>query len=113
MASGETVRAIRSVLFDVLEKCARHMDDTPNNRSFQPVAYAVHAAMEDFERQFAQASLDEKHQEQLFIRAQDMALEWLLTIQDLQREASLPEGLETLPTWDGSPQGTGEVPKTT
>ena len=37
-------------------------------------------------------------------RAQDMALEWLLTIQDLQREAPFAEGLETLPTWDVSRQ---------
>ena len=100
MARGETERAIRSVLFDVLEKCARQMDSAPNKRAFQPVAYAVHAAMEDFERQFAKSKLDDKHHQQLVKRAQDMALEWLLTIQDLQREAPFAEGLETLPTWD-------------
>jgi hypothetical protein len=104
MARGETERAIRSVLFDVLEKCARQMDISPDKRAFQPVAYAVHAAMEDFERQFAKPSFDDKHHQRLFQRAQDMALEWLLTIQDLQREAPLAEGLETLPTWDVSRQ---------
>ena len=102
MAKGETERAIRSVLFDVLDQCARQMDSAPNNRAYQPVAYAVHAALEDFERQFAQASLDDNHHHQLFRRAQDMALEWLLTIQDLQREAPFAEGLETLPTWNSS-----------
>jgi len=47
----------------------------------------------------------------LFRRAQDMALEWLLTIQDLQREAPFAEGLETLPTWNSSKTSTGSLPK--
>lgn len=110
MSRGETERAVRSVLFDVLEKCARNMESAPNKRAYQPVAYAVHAAMEDFERQFIKPNLDEKHHQQLFSRAQDMALEWLLTIQDLRREAPFTEGLETLPTWEVS-RSTGTLPE--
>lgn len=100
MARVESERAVKHILFDVLETCAKQMDISADKKAYQPVAYAVHAALEDFERQFAKPRLDDRQHQQLVKSAQDMALEWLLTIQDLRRESLLPDGLETLPTWD-------------
>ncbi|GEM_PF-943638 len=110
MSRSECHNATRTLLLDVLEQCARHMDAVPARRAqFKPVAYAVHAALEDFERQFVQpAEID--HDRRLFSRAQDMALEWIYSMQELRREATLRDQLEVLPRWDHAGQHSAPMP---
>jgi len=88
MTSREMHRSIRSLLLDVLEQCARNMEADPAQRKqFQPIAYAVHAALEDFERQFHQdGKTDRTRERMLLTRAQDMSLEWLQAMQELHSE---------------------------
>lgn len=103
MGSVELELAIRTMLLDVLEQCARQMDAHPPDRAqFKPIAYAAHAALEDFERKFAQATQEPAQSMQLFSRAQDMAAEWLHNIQELKKDRTLADELEPLPAWKSS-----------
>ncbi|MBL6645584.1 MAG: hypothetical protein ISP55_03945 [Flavobacteriales bacterium] len=103
MGSVELEGAIRTILLDVLEQCARQMDAYPPDRAqFKPIAYAAHSALEDFERKFAQAAKEPTHSQQLYLRAQDMASEWLHNIQELKKDRTLAQELEHLPTWKRS-----------
>ena len=100
MRNGETERAIRTLLLDVLEQCARHMDAAPHNRAqFKPIAHAVHVALEDFERQFLKRPelIDSEQALRMVSRAQEMSLEWLHTMQEIRREPLLTDHLETWP----------------
>ena len=100
MRNGETERAIRTLLLDVLEQCARHMDAAPHNRAqFKPIAHAVHVALEDFERQFLKRPelIDEEQALRMVSRAQEMSLEWLHTMQEIRSEPLLTDHLETWP----------------
>lgn len=102
MPHRETESAIRGLLLDVLDKCARHMEASPDLRhQFKPVAYAVHSALEDFERLFSQdkGKHDPDQDRMLFTRAQHLALEWLQTMQDLRLESGAPEDPRGWPTW--------------
>lgn len=100
MGTVELEGAIRSMLLDVLEQCARQMDACPSERSlFKPIAYAANAALEDFEKKFAQTTKEPARSLQLFYRAQDMATEWLHNIQELKKDRTLADELESLPTW--------------
>lgn len=114
MNRTEIERATRAILMDVLEQCARHMDAIPMRRAlFKPVAYAVHAALEDFDRQFNDGVReDEGAQRRLFARAQDMAMEWLHTMQELRSEYPLYTQLESLPSWTMAPRpASGQIGK--
>lgn len=90
MTSREMHQSIRALLLDVLDQCARHMEEMPLQRKqFQPIAYAVHAALEDFERQFRLDENEDRNRDRdrmLFTRAQDMSLEWLQSLQELRAE---------------------------
>lgn len=100
MRNGDTERAIRILLLDVLEQCARHMDAAPHSRAqFKPIAHAVHAALEDFERQFLKRPelIDSEQALRMVSRAQEMSLEWLHTMQEIRREPLLTDHLETWP----------------
>lgn len=100
---SEVHRATRSLLLDVLDQCARHMDAVPRHRShFKPVEYAAMAAMEDFERHFQSTPEHRAQDQMMFVRAQNMALEWLHALQELRRELPLQDELEHLPLWGRS-----------
>ena len=101
MQQRETQRAIRDLLLDVLDQCARHMEAAPDLQAqFKPVAYAVHTALEDFERLFAQSSAqpDPEQDRMLFSRAQHLALEWLQTMQELRLDSRGNEDV-MWPSW--------------
>ena len=105
---SEVHHATRSLLLDVLDQCARHMDAVPRHRShFKPVEYAAMAAMEDFERHFQSTPEHRAQDQMMFVRAQNMALEWLHALQELRRELPLQDELEHLPLW-GSREDLGK-----
>lgn len=101
MTSREMHHSIRALLLDVLDQCARQMEAMPLQRKqFQPIAYAVHAALEDFERKFRLEGTEDRNRDQmLFTRAQDMSLEWLQTLQELSSEPSHSTEWEPWPLW--------------
>lgn len=76
------------------------MDAAPQCRAqYKPIAHAVHAALEDFERQFHRSPdlLDSEHGQRLVSRAQEMSMEWLYSLQEIRREPRLSNELEILP----------------
>ena len=101
MTGPEIHHAIRSMLLDVLEQCAAHMDAVPARRAlFKPMAYAAHAALEAFERQFRSGTNGDLDRDlMLYSRAEDMTMEWLQTMQEVRKETTLEDSLEHLPHW--------------
>jgi hypothetical protein len=102
MSHPELHRSIRHLLLEVLDECARHMEAMPGQRQqFQPIAYAVHAALEDFEKQCgARGSENPTRDRMLLIRAQDMSLEWRQTMLEMKGESVSAQGMEILPSWN-------------
>ena len=104
MSTRELHRSIRLLLLDVLDQCARHMEASPGQRQqFQPIAYAAHAALEDFEKQFYSHNTENIRRDRMLLqRAQDMSLEWRQAMQEMQAEMHLGQGMEKLPLWNPS-----------
>ena len=109
MAHREMEGIIKSLLWDVLEQCARHMDAVPDRRAqFKPIELAVHAALQDFERQFSlMAEDDQELERRLLNRAQQQSFEWLLAMQELRLEPMRLEDMADWPTWNVKPTSTG------
>ena len=105
----EMRRAVRVLLLDVVEQCARHSDACPEGRdSFERIARDAHDYLARFEARSQSSSLGGLSQKGLYLRAQDRVLDWLLELQEVRRAHPLSASLDHLPTWSG-PVTTGAV----
>ncbi|MGB1669997.1 MAG: hypothetical protein ACPHCT_00870 [Flavobacteriales bacterium] len=98
----EIQRAVRVMLLDVMEQCARHVDCCPQGRHrFECIASAAHDCLVEFESMASRASGSGLSHRGLYSKAQDRVLDWLLEIQDIRREYPLERTLDTVSGWSG------------
>lgn len=99
----EMRRAVRVLLLDVVEQCARHIDACPEGRDrFEQIARDAHDYLVRFEARSRSTSLGGLSQKGLYLKAQDQVLDWLLELQEVRRAHPLSTSLEHLPTWTGT-----------
>jgi len=97
---AEMRRAVRVLLLDVVEQCARHVDACPAGRDrFEQIARDAHDYLVRFEAQSRSASLGGLSQKGLYLKAQDRVLDLFLELQEVRRAHPLSASLENLPTW--------------
>jgi len=99
----EMRRAVRVLLLDVMDQCARHVDACPEGRDrFEQIARDAHDYLARFESRSQSSSLGGLSQKGLYLKAQDRVLDWLLELQEVRRAHLLSASLEHLPTWTGN-----------
>ena len=98
----EIQRAVRVMLLDVMEQCARHVDSCPQGRHrFECIASAAHDCLVEFESMASRASGSGLSHRGLYSKAQDRVLDWLLEMQHIRREYPLERTLDTVSDWSG------------
>ena len=98
----EIQRAVRVMLLDVMEQCARHVDSCPQGRHrFERIASAAHDCLVEFESMASKASGSGLSHRGLYSKAQDRVLDWLLEMQHIRREYPLERTLEPVSDWSG------------
>ena len=94
--------AVRVLLLDVVEQCARHVDACPEGRDrFEQIARDAHNYLAQFEARSQSSTLSGLSQKGMYVKAQDRVLNWLLELQEVRQAHPLPTSLEHLPTWTG------------
>ena len=100
--ASEIQRAVRIMLIDVMEQCARHVDSCPQARHrFERIASAAHDCLVEFESLAANASESGLTHRGLYTRAQDRVLDWLLELQHIRLDYPLERTLGTVSDWSG------------
>jgi len=97
---SEMQRAVRVLLLDVMEQCARNVDACPQARSrFERIARSAHDYLVRFETQSAAMEKTGLSQRGLYTKAQDRVLEWLLEMQDIRRDYPLRQSVKDMTQW--------------
>lgn len=108
----EMRRAVRVLLLDVVEQCARHIDACPEARDrFEQIAQDAHDYLSRFESRSQSSLLGGLSQKGLYLKAQDRVLDWLLELQEVRRTHRLSASMEHLPSWTGTiaPDSVGQA----
>lgn len=101
----EMQRAVRVLLLDVMEQCARHIESCPNGRvRLEDIAISAHDCLVQFEIRSQSALEGGLSHRGLYRKVQDRVLEWLIQIQDIRRDNACACPAKPLPEWTTTPQ---------
>ena len=96
----EMRRAVRVLLLDVMEQCARHIESCPQGRDrLEDIAKSAHDCLVQFEIRSQSDNEGVLSHRGLYRKVQDCVLEWLLQMQDIRRDAERASLTTPLAEW--------------
>jgi len=101
----EMHRAVRVLLLDVMEQCARHIESCPHGRDrLDDIAKSAHDCLVQFEIRSQSAVEGGLSQRGPYRKVQDRVLDWLIQIQDIRRDTACASPATPVPEWAKSAQ---------
>lgn len=101
----EMQRAVRVLLLDVMEQCARHIESCPHGRvQLEDIEKSAHDCLVQFEIRSQSAVEGGLSQRGVYSKVQDRVLEWLIQIQDIRRDAACASPATPVPDWTKAAQ---------
>ena len=101
----EMQRAVRVLLLDVMEQCARHIESCPHGRvQLEDIEKSAHDCLVQFEIRSQSAVEGGLSQRGVYSKVQDRVLEWLIQIQDIRRDSARASTATPLPEWNNTAQ---------
>ncbi len=100
----EMQRAVRVLLVDVMEQCARHIESCPHGRvRLETIAKSAHDCLVQFEIRSQSATEGGLSQRGLYNKIQDRVLDWLLQMQDIRMDTAAAPSATAHSEWTGAP----------